>query len=383
MKIAVLEILLCLNVISHVVFGLDDSLVPCSGGSSLLGLDKWNSTDLRCCDPSGVCHGYDIQSVAIKVTHSLQNMLNATLPIPRSTQYKGPPKEESRIGARHEAVHVHSSEADEEVDSPVTPCCWSKLSVFYPITGISATSRKRVAVVQIEPFKQPVVYERCHERKCRILRGNCVQVYAPQPLYILQAGEGGELAVKLDFILVEAGCQCQTRPVGDGAPLSGSMGVDASVAEALRIITGSDFDADYFTMLASIDAASAIAGPNQATIRPAVSVATTTSAANTEAPIIDPHELGNPTTVIASPTASTPLASSRQTEMITSSSSPESSHDLSSGNEITSPSPFEWTTTTTVLPLPVLPDHGQPILILPGQFNPLLQFLKNFQNNQF
>lgn len=35
---------------------------------------------------------------------------------------------------------------------------------------------KRVAVVQIEPFKQPVVYERCHERKCRILRGNCVQV---------------------------------------------------------------------------------------------------------------------------------------------------------------------------------------------------------------
>lgn len=157
-----LEILLCLNVISHVVFGLDDSLVSCSGGSSLLGLDKWNSTDLRCCDPSGVCHGYDIQSVAIKVTHSLQNMLNATLPIPRSTQYKGwvpnicynyygtitlwrnysPPKEESRIGARHEAVHVHSSEADEEVDSPVTPCCRSKLSVFYPITGISATSSK-------------------------------------------------------------------------------------------------------------------------------------------------------------------------------------------------------------------------------------------------
>jgi len=35
---------------------------------------------------------------------------------------------------------------------------------------------KRVAVVQIEPFKQPVVYERCYERKCRILRGNCVQV---------------------------------------------------------------------------------------------------------------------------------------------------------------------------------------------------------------
>ena len=192
------------------------------------------------------------------------------------------------------------------------------------------------------------------------------------------------MAVKLDFILVEAGCQCQTRPVGDATPLSGSMGVDASVAEALRIITGADFDEDYFAMLASIDAASAIAGPNQATTRPTpgVSVAPTTSASNADAPSIDPHKLGNPTTAIASTTTSPPLVSSQQIEMITSSSSPESIHDLSSGNEITSSSPPEWTTTTTVLPLPELPDHGQPILILPGQFNPLLQFLQNFQNNQ-
>ena len=193
------------------------------------------------------------------------------------------------------------------------------------------------------------------------------------------------MAVKLDFILVEAGCQCQTRPVGDVDPLSSSMGVDASVPEALRIITGVDFDEDYFAMLASIDAASAIAGPNQATTlpTPAVAVATTTSTSNSNAPIIDPHELGNLTTVIASTTSSTPFVSFQQTEMITSSSSPESSHDLSNGNEITSPTPQEWTsTTTTVLPLPELPEHGQPILILPGQFNPLLQFLKNFQENQ-
>lgn len=79
-----LEFFLCLNFISHVVFGLDD-LVSCSGGSSLLGLDKWNSSLLlRCCDPSGSCHGYDAQSVAIKVSYSLQHMLNATLPIPKS-----------------------------------------------------------------------------------------------------------------------------------------------------------------------------------------------------------------------------------------------------------------------------------------------------------
>ncbi|KAI9554375.1 hypothetical protein GHT06_019647 [Daphnia sinensis] len=233
--------------------------------------------------------------------------------------------------------------------------------------------RKRVAIVQIRPFKQPVVYDRCHERKCRILRGNCVQVYAPQPLYILTT-EGGELAAKLDFILVEAGCQCQSRPLGE-SPISSTMGVDATVPEALRIITGGDFDEDYFTMLAAIDAATAIAGPNQVTTRPTASVTTTS---NLDVPIIDPQEVGNRTTVIHSTT--TPLVSS-QTEMITSPSSLESSQDLSSGNEITSPSPPELIT-TTVLPLPKLPDHGHPIVILPGQFNPLLLLLENFQGSQ-
>lgn len=183
------------------------------------------------------------------------------------------------------------------------------------------------------------------------------------------------MAVKLDFILVEAGCQCQSRPLSE-SPISGTMGVDSTVPEALRIITGGDFDEDYFAMLAAIDAASAIAGPNQATTRPAVAVTVTS---NFDAPIIDPQELGNATTVIHS--TMTPLVSS-QTEMITSSSSLESSHDLSNGNEITSPSPSELISTTTVLPLPKLPDHGHPILILPGQFNPLLLLLQNFANNQ-
>jgi hypothetical protein len=55
-----------------------------------------------------------------------------------------PTEEPSRLGARHEAVHVQSSDTQDAVvaDSPVTPCCRSKVSVFYPITGISATSSK-------------------------------------------------------------------------------------------------------------------------------------------------------------------------------------------------------------------------------------------------
>ncbi|KAK4045767.1 hypothetical protein OUZ56_033722 [Daphnia magna] len=376
MEIALIKGFLSLNVISHVVYALD-SLPPCSGGSSLLGLDKWDSKILRCCEASGDCHGYASDVITLKVVDSLQKLLNTTLPIPRSRFKRkfdsSQSEEEEKSETRQETVHILPSHASAEVDSPASPCCRSTVSVLYPITGLSATSRKRVAIVQIRPFKQPVVYDRCYERKCRILRGNCVQVYAPQPLYILTT-EGGEMAAKLDFILVEAGCQCQSRPLGE-SPISGTMGVDATVPEALRIITGGDFDEDYFTMLAAIDAASAIAGLNQATTRPAVTVTTTS---NLDAPIIDPQEVGNPTTVIHSTTI--PLVSS-QTEMITSSSSLESSHDLSSENEITSPSPPELIT-ITVPPLPKLPDHGHPILILPGQFNPLLLLLKNFSGSQ-
>ncbi|KZS06520.1 Uncharacterized protein APZ42_030004, partial [Daphnia magna] len=47
-----IKVFLSLNVISHVVYALD-SLPPCSGGSSLLGLDKWDSKLLRCCEASG------------------------------------------------------------------------------------------------------------------------------------------------------------------------------------------------------------------------------------------------------------------------------------------------------------------------------------------
>ncbi|XP_057375451.1 uncharacterized protein LOC130696379 [Daphnia carinata] len=372
MKNAVIIMFLSWNVISHVVFTLD-SLPPCSSGSSLLGLDKWNSKFLRCCEASGDCHGYASDVVTLKVVDSLQKLLNTTLPIPRSRFKRHfnstQPAEEHQRETRQE--HIHSDHASAKVDSPSSPCCRSTISVLYPITGISATSKKRVAIVQIRPFKQPVVYDRCHERKCRILRGNCVQVYAPQPLYILTT-EGGELAAKLDFILIEAGCQCQSRPLGESS-ISGTMGVDATVPEALRIITGGDFDEDYLTMLAAIDAASAIAGTNQATTRPAVTVTTTS---NLDAPIIDPQEVGNTTTAIHS---TTHLVSS-QTEIITSPSSLESSHHLSSENEVTSPSPSELIT-TTALPLPQLPDHGHPIVILPGEFNPLLLLLENFPNN--
>ena len=190
-----------------------------------------------------------------------------------------------------------------------------------------------------------------------------VQVYSPHPLYILTTDEGGKLAAKLDFVLVEAGCQCRTRPLGDAS--SAAMGVDATVREALRIITGSDFDEDYLAMLAAMDAASAIAGPNQPTTPRIYTAADVPLPA---APVIDPpHQLGNPT--------ATPLhpPSSIQTEMITSPT--ESSHDLSD-NEITSPPPPP--PPTTILPLPELPDHGQPILIPSGHFNPVLLSIQKF-----
>lgn len=215
------------------------------------------------------------------------------------------------------------------------------------------------------------------------------------------------MAAKLDFILVEAGCQCQTRPLGDDAP-SGSMGVDSAVPAALRIITGADFDDDYFAMLADLDAAAAIAGLDQPITRPKQVLTTSTStasifAASNPTPVIDhddaqQEEVGNPATVTPSTNS---LSSSVQTLAITSSSPPltESSHDLGS-NVITSPPPpttattpattamttttaattlaATTTTTTTVLPLPELPENGQPILIPAGYFDPVLSSISQF-----
>lgn len=78
-------IVLCLCVLWHVVLPQSHLEWPsCSGGSSLLGLDEWKDKSQRCCELSGVCHGYDSGSVATEVVGSLQNLLNATLPIQKS-----------------------------------------------------------------------------------------------------------------------------------------------------------------------------------------------------------------------------------------------------------------------------------------------------------
>lgn len=205
------------------------------------------------------------------------------------------------------------------------------------------------------------------------------QVYSPQPLYILTTDEGGKLGAKLDFVLVESGCQCQTWPLDQ---LGATMGVDPTVHQPLRIITGIDFDKDYFAMLAAIDAASAIAGPNQPTTGSALPTWTLSSestAATTAGQVIDPHteQLGNPTD------ATTRNSIQETGEMITSSMSSstwsqESSHDLSD-NEITSTSPTVVPTTlANILPLPELPDHGHPIAIPSGHFNPVLLSIQKF-----
>lgn len=170
------------------------------------------------------------------------------------------------------------------------------------------------------------------------------------------------------------------------------MGVDERVRDALHIITGADFDDDYFAMLAALDAASAIAGPNQAATRPA-GIATASTA-----PVIDPQGTDDDDDA--------PFANVQMIISSSNSSSLESSHDHGD-NEITSMSPtttktlasstttaaatttagvtMEVTTTlpmvtTTVLPLPELPDHDQPILIPSGHFNPVLLSIQKFLN---
>ena len=81
---------------------------------------------------------YEFFLVYFTVLLILHNVLK------RNFSSSQPTEEPSRLGARHEAVHVQSSDTQDAVvaDSPVTPCCRSKVSVFYPITGISATSSK-------------------------------------------------------------------------------------------------------------------------------------------------------------------------------------------------------------------------------------------------
>lgn len=383
------------NAIDDDIGDSEDKWPPkCSGTWSLLGVREWNGTNLRCCESDGMCHGFNPQTVEKLVIGSLKGLLNVTsrhLSTENTFTFQSrfrsststfegsggggggdaaiKEDEATKVeiveeGSGSSAASVSSSSSST---SSFAPCCRSKVSAFLPVTGISAISGKRMAVIQIEQFQQYAISEHCPRGACRFLRGNCTQVYSPQPLYVLStegSGDTSKLAAKLDFILVESGCRCHQHRLGDqsqeeeqmdevGVEASLSkMGVDATVPKELRFITGLDFQEDYLAaLLALADNDNGIDNDNDSHTPLPID-------RQTDDPWLSSHDF----------TAS--LETSRVTDPVTFITT-------------TTASSSSWITTgtqpTTQLPLPVLPDkHGAPLHIPAGHFNPVLLSIQKF-----
>jgi len=285
-----------------------------------------------------------------------------------------------------------------------TVCCPTNISVFFPVSGISATKMERVPVLQIGPLRQPVIYNRCLQKECRILRGYCTQIYLPQFMYILASDNEGNLSVERDFILVESGCECQTDWQSEPHRISPAVEIESDVYSHLHFKLGIDESFQDVPFLATISnapvsASSSTPSPNSGDDK--VQNSTTANPATSE-------DLTGETTEEASQQPSEQLneqptvrPTEQSAEQITEDSQPEQDQSTEKSTEQSTGQPMEETTpdpmhqavatestpaeeptaesqsVNTPPPLLRLPRPGLPVNLL-GHYDPVMSAISKF-----
>jgi len=347
----------------------------CTGGLSLLGFKaSENPKDFQCCDDDNQLHGYNHSQIA-EVLHRS----NITLP-PR--HYHNPGESRSATGPSKLLIEellekLFGSDQTKEMN-----CCDSIESILYPVSGISATTNERVAVLQIEPFKQPVVFSICAVGECRILRGNCSQVYLPQQLYVIKSNKDGQAFVDRDFVLVESGCQCLPSSATLTSAVTSTLGVDEAVKASLLMATGIDIENDYLALLASTT--------HRVNPSPPPTALTSNSPIDlsheidkvTNAPFIGSADdwvtNSNPSTTTSTGTPTT-LQSSHASIDETNQVSTVTFHGSTQTPLASTESDVMESETESIPLLKDLPDKaGSPVYIPKGYFDPVLQAIRPF-----
>ncbi|KAI9553860.1 hypothetical protein GHT06_019130 [Daphnia sinensis] len=205
---------------------------PCLGGRSLRGLtelsehDRSSTTTVSCCDEN-VCHG----GLALKNEDRASFIINDPFGY---SELKHQYAQHVQSNHGHDAAqrHKRSTNGGRCVENKMAclpieiRCCSANMSVFFPISAISALTGERVHVIQAPPLVlQPVVFGRCETEHSSILDAECHQDVVPEMMHVGRINsESNELELSREPVMVESGCSCRLN------------------REPLDIIDGTDID---------------------------------------------------------------------------------------------------------------------------------------------
>ncbi|EFX72430.1 hypothetical protein DAPPUDRAFT_308231 [Daphnia pulex] len=218
----------CWLLLSHLQ-GLS-SKESCLGGRSLRGLielpsrhynhDSNNITTVSCCDDPVVCHGglaLRNEQVEASFIINQQPLGHFDLQHQYAQQLVQSNDRDAAAAAlqqRHKRSVINGGRCagNKMACLPIqVRCCPANMSVFFPISAISALTGERVHVIQLPPLiLQPVIYGRCEREQSSILDAECQQELTPEMMYVGRVDlETSDLELSREPVMVESGCSCR------------------------------------------------------------------------------------------------------------------------------------------------------------------------------
>lgn len=218
----------------------------CKGGRSVRGYDLLDDlhryspsssnslfmTSSCCDDEQGdivTCHGgvvlqaSDVPATATKAIDG-QDDAHHTLTLNDAQRHKRSTDEQHQ---QCDAGCIHTTTTEIH-------CCPSNMSIFYPISALSAVTGERLHVVQAPPLiLQPTIFARCLTEHSPLLDAQCQQDFVPEMMFVAEHSsesanmDAMQILIHRQPVLVENGCTCRfnSQPITllDGPVVDSSL----------------------------------------------------------------------------------------------------------------------------------------------------------------